>query len=394
MARHEIKIILKAGKQEIVKRGHPWVFSGAISRVLGSGQAGDMALLCDHTEKPLAKGFYHPHSDIAFRLLCRDPAIEINRDFWHSRIQRAIALRKRILPLDTNAYRLINADGDYLPGLIVDRYADTLVLSISVFGMERQRELIYELLQQTLQPNHIYERSEGKSRLREGLAERCAWLTEPRTERLVIRENNLLFHVDALKGQKTGFFLDQRENRQMVCSLSPGLRVLNAFSYSGGFSVYAIQGGAQSVTSVEISPSANSLAKENLNLNHMAVDRHPLLTEDVFTYLRRPDQLFDLIILDPPAFAKTQKEVQQACRGYKDINLNAAKKLVQDGLLMTFSCSNHLDESLFQKVVLSAVSDAGRSAQVLKVLGPGADHPFQLAHPEGRYLKGLLLRLD
>jgi 23S rRNA (cytosine1962-C5)-methyltransferase len=388
------KIILKAGKQEIIKRGHPWVFSGAIHRVIGSCQSGDVVLLCDSNQNPLAQGFYNPNSDITFRLLSLNPNIDINSDFWRERIKSAITLRERMIPAATNGYRVINAEGDFMPGLIVDRYGEALVLSIHVFGMERLRPLLLEILQEELQPRLIYERSEGKNRIREGLPERCEWTTGAGQDQFIIQENGLSFQVDPVAGQKTGFFLDQRDNRSLLQSVSKGLKVLNCFSFSGGFSLYAIRGGAQSVTSVDISEPANNLARNNLQLNKMESASHPVVTADIFEYLRKIEQPFDLVVLDPPAFAKSQKEVLRASRGYKDINYNAVKKLGRDGLLMTFSCSNHMDEPLFQKIVLSAVNDAGRSAQVLKVLGPGPDHPFNLAHQEGRYLKGLLLRIS
>jgi len=387
------KLYLKAGKQQIFKRGHPWIFSGAI-RAASQAAAGEVVTLCDHAGQPLASGFYNPKSAIAFRLLCHDPEVAIDHAFWQTRIARAQALRQRIIPADTNAYRVINAEGDFLPGLVVDRYGKALVVSISVLGMERLQPLMLRILTEALHPSCLYERSEGKSRLREGMAERCQWALGPGPERLEIRENGLAFWVDVAGGQKTGFFLDQRENRALLGSLSQGLSVLNCFSYSAGFSLYAIRAGARKVTSVDVSESANRLAADNLQLNQMSAGDHPLVTADVFQYLRQVEETFDLIILDPPAFAKSQHDLVQASRGYKDINLNAIKRLRLPGLLATFSCSNHVEESLFQKIVLAAVNDAGRSAQVLKVLGPGPDHPFQLAHAEGRYLKGLLLAIE
>lgn len=389
----EATLILKPGKQEIIKRGHPWVFSGAIESATPACRPGDIVLLCDHQHNPMARGFYNPNSDIAFRVLSRDPHVKVDEAFWRAALHRAVRLREQVVPPATNALRLINAEGDHLPGLVVDQYGVILVLTISVLGMERLRPLLLRWLQEQLQPQAIYERSEGKGRAREGLTARCEWVGGPGAERITIVENSISFQVDPAGGQKTGFFLDQRDNRRLLGSLCKGLDVLNCFSYSGGFSVYAALGEAHSVTSVEISPSANELAAANLHLNQLDAERHPLITADVFEFLRRTDRQFDVIVLDPPAFAKSQKEVMRASRGYKDINLQAAKRLKPDGLLLTFSCSNHVDEPLFQKIVLSAIQDAGRSAQVLKVLGPGPDHPFLLAHHEGRYLKGLLLRI-
>ncbi|HPN34422.1 MAG TPA: class I SAM-dependent rRNA methyltransferase [bacterium] len=389
----EATLVLKPGKQEIIKRGHPWVFSGAIQSAGPTCRPGDVVLLCDHQHNPLARGFYNPNSDIAFRVLCWNPRVKVDEAFWRAALHRAVRLREQVVPPATNAFRLINAEGDHLPGLIVDQYGDILVLTISVLGMEQLRPLLLQWLQEQLKPQAIYERSESKGRTREGLPDRCEWVGGHGAERIIINENNVSFQVDPAGGQKTGFFLDQRDNRRLLGSLCKGLDVLNCFSYSGGFSVYAALGNALSVTSVEISAPANELAAANLRLNQLDTERHPLITADVFEYLRRTDRQYDVIVLDPPAFAKSQKEVMRAARGYKDINLQAVKRLKPDGLLLTFSCSNHVDEPLFQKIVLSAIQDAGRSAQVLKVLGPGPDHPVLLPHPEGRYLKGLLLRI-
>lgn len=387
------KIFLKEGKEKVILRGHPWLFSGAIQRVESSGAPGGIAAVCDQRGVTLAKAFYNPKSDIACRILTLQPEENIDAGFWRKRLADAIALRKRMLPPHTNAYRVVNADGDAMPGLIVDVYNDTLVFSISTMGMEKNRSIILPVLQELMPTAFVYERSDGKSRQREGLANRSGWLGAEKSEPVIISENGIAFQADVRHGQKTGFFLDQRDNRFLLGTLSRGLTVLNSFSYSGGFSVYAVHGGATRVTSVDISSAANKLAQENLALNNIDTKHHPIVTSDVFEYIRHVDEKFDIIVLDPPAFAKTQKDVEQASRGYKDINLQAVRKLRPNGFLMTFSCSNHLPEDLFVRVVTGAVQDAHRSAQVLKVLGPGFDHPYLAAHPEGKYLKGLLLRI-
>jgi 23S rRNA (cytosine1962-C5)-methyltransferase len=260
-------------------------------------------------------------------------------------------------------------------------------------GMEKCRSVILKELQDLMPTDFIYERSDGKSRQREGLTNRSGWVTLEKSDPVVIAENGLAFQADIRHGQKTGFFLDQRDNRFLLGTLSKGLTVLNCFSYSGGFSVYGVHGGATQVTSVDVSSAANQLAQENFILNKIDPQQHPIVTADVFEYIRHIDEKFDLIVLDPPAFAKSQKDLEQASRGYKDINLQAIRKLSPNGFLMTFSCSNHMTEELFIRVVTGAVQDAHRSAQVLHVLGPGPDHPHVLAHPEGKYLKGLLLRI-
>ena len=280
-----------------------------------------------------------------------------------------------------------------MPGLVVDRYGSYLVMTIGTAGMEKWRGTIIELLQEILAPAGIYERSEGRSRQLEGLSDRIGPASGVVPERVEIRENGLCFEVDLLAGQKTGFFLDQRLNREVVGSFSSEAAVLNCFSYTGAFSVYAARGGARRVVSVEASAAANEIARRNLIRNGYSPEQHPLVTANVFDYFRDVDESFDLIILDPPAFAKSRKDVARSARGYKEINLQAARCLREGGFLATFSCSNPIDPELFEKIVLGAVRDAGKTAQLLRILGAGADHPVNLAHPEGRYLKGLLLCL-
>ncbi len=387
-------IYLKAGRDYSLVKGHPWVFSGAVGKVEGRPGPGEIVQACSADGKPLALGFYNPHTDIAFRLLTADTSQAINEDFWEKRFLAVIRLRSRLIPPETNACRLVNAEGDFLPGLIVDRYGDGLVLAIGTAGMEKLSPVLLEILKRHLAPTWIYERSEGKSRSIEGLSDRIGIRHgHPLTKDVTVRENGMLFAVDPVSGQKTGFFLDQRVNRERIRTLSGGLSVLNCFCYTGAFSVYAAAGRAQQVVSVDISENAVEMARRNLQMNGFSPGAHPALKADVFSYLRDTQESFDLIILDPPAFAKSKKEVPRAARGYKDINLQAARRLKGGGLLATFSCSNHVDADLFQKIVQGAVSDAGKTAQLLQVLGPGPDHPVNLAHPEGHYLKGLLLRI-
>jgi 23S rRNA (cytosine1962-C5)-methyltransferase len=387
-------IRLKPGREASLLRGHPWLFSGAIARIDPSLSPGSVALAVASDGKPLGLGFFNEKSDIAFRLLTQDVSVRIDRAFWKARIESALSLRGRIIPAGTDAYRLINAEGDGMPGLVADRYGDVLVMTIGTSGIENHREDILDLLIESLNPRTVLERSEGKSRRREGLEDRIgiahgADITEP----VVVRENGLKFEVDPVVGQKTGFFLDQRENRRIIGSISGSMRVLNAFAYTGAFSVYAAAGGADRVVTLDASEKACEAAVRNLTLNGFSAERHTVVAADVFTYLRQTEESFGMIILDPPAFAKTRADVDRAARGYKDANLQAVRKLNPGGMLATFSCSNHLDEDLFHKIVLSAVRDAQRTAQILRILGAGPDHPVLLAHPEGRYLKGLLLRI-
>ncbi len=281
-----------------------------------------------------------------------------------------------------------------MPGLVVDRYGGCLVMTIGTAGMEKWRETVIELFLEILAPVGIYERSEGRSRQLEGLSDRIGPAAGEVPERVEIRENGLCFEVDLLAGQKTGFFLDQRLNREIVGAFSGEAAVLNCFSYTGAFSVYAARGGARRVVSVEASAAANEIAGRNLVRNGYSPEQHPLCHRQCLRlFPGRRSESFDLIILDPPAFAKSRKDVARSARGYKEINLQAARCLREGGFLATFSCSNPIDPELFEKIVLGAVRDAGKTAQLLRILGAGADHPVNLAHPEGRYLKGLLLCL-
>lgn len=389
------KIFLKPGREASLLRGHPWIFSGAIASVEGQPEPGDIAVAVTHKGDPLALGFYNHVSDISFRLLTTDTSTSVNHLFWQKRIRSALALREKVVPEGTTAYRLINAEGDWMPGLVVDRYDNYLVLSIATAGMEKHRQTLLRVLSEEIKPLGIYERSEGRSRQLEGLEDHTGLVYgEHLPDVIEITENHLHFKVDIITGQKTGFFLDQRPNREILEKISIQAAVLNCFSYTGAFSVYCARGGASRVISVEASETANETARWNLQKNGFSTDRHPAFRADVFTYLREMDELFDVIILDPPAFAKSKKDVARAARGYKDINLQAARHLREGGILATFSCSNYIDETLFQKIVLGAVRDAGKTARLLQTLGPGPDHPTNLAHPEGRYLKGLLLNVS
>ena len=386
------RIILKKGRDVALRHGHPWLFSGAIASVEGKPGPGDIVMAVDVTGRAIALGFYNS-GDIAFRQLTDDPAVRIDTVFWRRRIERALALRRQIVPPDTDAFRLINAEGDGMPGLVCDSYGRWLVITIGTAGMEKWRKTVIGILREILAPVGIYERSEGRSRQLEGLPDRIGLVVGEIPERVEIRENGLHFEVDLHSGQKTGFFLDQRPNREVIAAFSREASVLNCFSYTGAFSVYAAHGGAKRVVSVEASAGANEIACRNLARNGFSHEQYPVLTGNVFDYLRETEETFDLIILDPPAFAKSRKEVNRSARGYKEINLQSARRLREGGFLATFSCSNPIDQELFEKIVLGAVRDAGKTAQLLRLLGPGADHPVNLAHPEGRYLKGLLLSL-
>jgi 23S rRNA (cytosine1962-C5)-methyltransferase len=385
---------LKTGREKTLLRGHPWIFSGALQKRPRDVEPGTIVRVDSHAGKPMGWGFYHPKTDIAVRCFSWHPEETIDENFWERQIDGAIRLRERIVPPDTDAYRLINSEGDGFPGLIADRYGDYLVISIQTAGMEKNRELLLRLFQEKLRVTAIYERSEGEARRIEGFSDRIGTAAGvPDASPVKIRENGLNFFVDIVSGQKTGFFLDQRPNREIVASVCSGKTVLNCFSYTGGFSVYCIRAGAQKVISVETSQPANEMTRRNLSANGFSEQQHPLVAEDVFTYLRKVRELVDVIVLDPPAFAKSKRDTAAAARGYKEINLQALRLLNQGGLLATFSCSNYINPDKFQKIIFFAAQDAGKTVQLLRVLGPGADHPTLLPHFQGRYLKGFLIRV-
>jgi 23S rRNA (cytosine1962-C5)-methyltransferase len=387
------EIILKSGREAALLRGHPWVFSGAIAGVKGKPSDGDVVLARDARGQMLALGFFNSRTDISFRVLTRAVDKVIDAMFWRERVDTACRLRRRFITTKTNAYRLINAEGDGCPGLIVDVYNDTQVISITTAGMEKQKQNILDALIVRLKPARIYEQSAGRSRGLEGLPE-CRRVVYGDDDAGLVRimEDGYLFDVDFIGGQKTGFFLDQRINREKLGALSQDATVLNCFCYTGAFSVYCAAGGAKKVVSLDISKPACSAASEHLRLNGFSVADHPVIAADVFEYLRDLSDRFDLIILDPPAFAKTKRDAPKASRGYKEINLQAMKHLAQGGMLATFSCSNFIEEDLFYKIVQGAARDAQADLQLLSRLEAGPDHPLALGHPEGRYLKGLLVR--
>lgn len=386
------EIIFKKGREAALLRGHPWVFSGAIAAIKGNPGAGDIVLAKDSTGNPLALGFFNPLTDIAFRVLTRKCEENISQYSWQARLYAAYKLRQKIIGEQTNAYRLINAEGDGFPGLIVDVYNETLVFSIATAGMEKQRSNILNALISQLKPTLIYEKSESRSRTLEGLENREGVVFgENKSGVVEIMENGLKFEVDVVAGQKTGFFLDQRINREKLGAFSRDAQVLNCFSYTAAFSVYCAEGGAKRVVSLDISKPACIAARKNLHLNWFSTENHPVIEADVFTYLRNMQENYNIIILDPPAFAKSKRDVAKATRGYKEINLQAVKHLAAGGILATFSCSNFIEEDLFDKIILAAACDAGADLQLLARLEAGPDHPVLLGHPEGLYLKGLLL---
>jgi 23S rRNA (cytosine1962-C5)-methyltransferase len=316
-------------------------------------------------------------------------------DAIRQNIAKALELRRRFFnPAVTNAYRLINAEGDFLPGLVADLYNDVLVLQVGTLGMEKLKPLILEILVEKLKPRGVYEKSLLPSRREEGMKDYEAALYGEPAEKVRILEEGLPFLVNITEAQKTGFYLDQREMRKLVREHAAGRKVLNAFAYTGAFSVYALKGGAVRADLVESSESAVALARENFALNGLSQETNSFINADVFEFLRKPDLDYDFIILDPPAFAKRKSDVIAACRGYKDINRLAIQKVRPEGLVLTFSCSRFVDERLFQQVVFEAAEEAGRRARILQRYRQPFDHPVNIFHPETEYLKGFLLYVD
>jgi 23S rRNA (cytosine1962-C5)-methyltransferase len=388
-------LILKPGREKSLLRRHPWIFSGAVHHLDGEPASGATVDLLSFNGDFLARAAYSPTSQIRARVWAFDPAEGVNADFFRRRIRTAITQRSTLnLQHSTNALRLIYAESDGLPGLIVDRYGDVLVLQSLTAGSEFWKETIADILLDETGLQTIYERSDADVRELEGLQHvtgllRGSSLHDP----LTIHEHGLRFLVDIASGHKTGFYLDQRANRLRVRELARDKDVLDCFCYTGGFTVKALSGGARSVLSVDASAEALSLCRENLALNDLPAERHTTLEGDVFHLLRKfrdEGRSFDMIILDPPKFAPTAAQAEKASRGYKDINLLAFKLLRPGGMLVTFSCSGGVDAALFQKIVAGAALDAGVDAQIVERLSQAADHPVALHFPEGAYLKGLV----
>ena len=387
-------IVLKRGREKSLRRRHPWIFSGAVEKA--SGKAGDTVEVRDSSGKALALAAYSPKSQIRARTWTFDTRETVDADFFRRRIEKALALREALpTARQTNAMRLVNAESDGLPGLVVDRYADVLVAQFLAAGVERWRDAILDALMELAGCAAIYERSDAEVRKLQGLESKVGFARGNRNaSRCPIIEHGLNFRVDVEQGQKTGFFLDQRDNRQRVRALAAGREVLDGFCYTGGFSIAALAGGAKRVTAVESSKEALEIAKENLAANPLDASKVEFVQADVFKQLRTlrdQNARFDLVVLDPPKFAPSAAQVKNAARAYKDINLWALKLLAPGGLLATFSCSGGVSAELFQSIVAGAAVDAGAEAKIIERFGAAADHPVATEFPEGEYLKGLLI---
>jgi 23S rRNA (cytosine1962-C5)-methyltransferase len=391
-------VVLKAGRDKNARQRHPWIFSGAIARVKGDIAPGEIVRVTDAAGGFVAYGFFNSRSQIRVRLLGWDEETTVDEAWWFARVSESVS-RRAALAKDTgtNAYRLIYGESDFLPGVFVDKYADFLVAQFHTAGAERVKAAITAALAEKLWPRGIYERSDADSRAHEGLAPSLGTLAgEEPPEFFEIKENGLKFKIDIKSGQKSGYYLDQRDNRVAAASFAKGREVLDCFSYTGGFSVYALAGGAKSATLVESSAQSMALARENVALNGLDSGSMELIEGDVFKMLRRfrgEERKFDMVILDPPKFAPTRADLKKALSGYKDINLLAMQLLRPDGILATFSCSGAVDPQTLQTVIFWASTDAGRPAQILKTLSQGADHPRLASFPESEYLKGFICRI-
>ncbi len=393
------RVFLKAGKEKSVLRLHPWVFANAVQRIEGEVNAGDAVEVISSQGDWLAWGTYSPQSQIRIRIWSWNKDEPIGQELIRDRLRRAILLRESyVSSCETNCMRLVHAESDGLPGLIVDRYDTFLVVQLLTWGVEVRKALIVQELVALTRLSNVYERSDGEARRIEGLEEQKGVLVgvqPPPTVRII--ENAIPYEVDLCNGHKTGFYLDQKANRCRVMHYVKDKEVLDCFSYSGGMTIPSLEGGAKQVTCIEESEEALSLMKRNLAINQISTEKVQVIRGDVFQKLREfrdRGRTFDMIILDPPKFAPTIAHVAKASRGYKDINLLALKLLGEGGILVTFSCSGGVSLDLFQKIVFGAALDAKRQVKILEYLHQASDHPTSLSFPEGVYLKGLVLTVD
>jgi 23S rRNA (cytosine1962-C5)-methyltransferase len=393
---NRIRIVLKPGKEQSIQRFHPWVFSGAIKKVEGDPAEGDTVDVFSSEGQFLASGHFQP-SSISVRIVTfKDEPID--RAFWANKLQLALNLRKSIglFPsTTTNIFRLVHGEGDNMPGLVVDVYGSTAVMQCHSVGMYNIRELlagsIIEILGGAIRS--VYDKSSGTLPFKANIAHSDGYITGEHSEDTLFEHGNK-FRVSWAEGQKTGFFIDQRENRKLLQEYSHGLRVLNTFGYTGGFSVYALKGGATHVVTVDSSEKAIALTEKNIEINFGRQANHQSINADVFEYLRNTNELFDLIVLDPPAFAKHGDALRNALQAYKRLNVAAIRRLNPGGVLFTFSCSQVVTKTDFRNAVFSACAITGRPARILHQLTQPADHPINIFHPEGEYLKGLVLQVE
>lgn len=390
---------LKKGKEKAVRQSHPWIFSGAIDRIEGKPKNGDIISVTDSNTNFLAYGFFNDQSRVAVRLLEWDRETEINESWWRNKIRNAVKLRTDLQTDQTNTYRVIFSEADYLPGLIVDRYADFLSVQILTSGVERIKPLVLDELQILLEPKGVFDRSDASARAHEGMEASSGGVllgSEP-PEFVNVKENGIVYQVNIAEGQKSGFYCDQRDNRKWVAEFAKGKKVLDCFCYSGGFSLNAMKNGASEVVSVDSSALALETLKKNIEVNNFQNIPQSQIQSDVNKQLRlfrEENEKFDLIILDPPKYAPSRSALTKASRAYKDLNRMAMHLLNEGGLLATFSCSGAVDISMFKQIIAWAALDAGKNVQFIQQYSQPADHPVRSSFPEGEYLKGLLCRIS
>lgn len=387
------KLVLKSGRDRSLINRHPWVFSGAVKN-LPDAENGEIIEVRANNDELLGYGFFSPHSQISCRVFeFTNVQMQPDETYWFRKIESAFNLRNKLINQEqTNSYRLIHAEGDFFPGLIIDVYDQVAVCLLLIKGTEHIKESIFAALKK-LGFSSIYVKTKQNTQLLEGVLEGNQWQDKAMPQPMQVKEHHIPFWVDVEQGQKTGFFIDQRENRKILGKLSRDKKVLNTFSYSGGFSVYALSGGATLAHSVDSSKDAIELCNRNVTLNGFG--NHQSFTEDCFDFLKKcPEDFYDIIVLDPPAFAKNAKALNNATRGYKNLNMLGINKVKKGGLVFTFSCSQHIDKDLFRKIVFGAAADCKRNVRVLKQLSQPEDHPINIYHPEGEYLKGLLLEVE
>lgn len=392
-----VEVILKKGKEKAVLQRHPWVFSGAIEKVKGKPDNGDIIRLADAQGRFLAYGFYNHESRVAVRLLEWDEAVSVNEDWFRAKVAAAVTSRSSILNEQTNTCRLIFSEADYLPGLIADKYGDYLSLQILTTGIERNKQVIINELQRLLNPKGIFDKSDAGSRAHEGLNTVNEVLAgSPPPELVEVKENGLTYGINIAEGQKSGFYCDQRGNRRILAAHAQGKTVLDCFCYTGGFTLNALQAGAARATSVDSSALAMETLKKNIALNGLDAARHESIQSDVNKQLRRfkeEGRTFDIVVLDPPKYAPSRSALDRASRAYKDLNRIAMQLLNSGGLLATFSCSGAMDMETFKQVLAWAALDAGKQVQFIHQFCQPEDHPVRSSFPEGEYLKGLLCRV-
>ena len=392
------RIIIKKGKEKAIRQWHPWIFSGAIEKISGKPQNGEVVEVADFQDNFLAYGFYNAQSRVAVRALSWSKDLPVDESFWRRRIRQAVEARRHLLDSEhTNACRLIFSEADFLPGLIVDRYADFLSVQILTSGMEEVKSVWIDELQKLLKPKGIFDRSDANARSHEGLAPSSGLLWgEAPPDFISVIENGIKYEVNIAEGQKSGFYCDQRDNRRKVAQYAKGKKVLDCFCYSGGFSLNALAAGAAEVISVDSSALAIETLQRNLKANAFKKPKHQAIQSDVNKQLRAFKEQgvrFDLIVLDPPKYAPSRSALDKAARAYKDLNRLAMLLLNEGGLMATYSCSGAVDIDTFKQILAWAALDAGKEVQFIDQYCQPEDHPVRASFPEGEYLKGLLCRV-